>query len=211
MINLKQKCLCIISTIKNMNQSCEAHITGVSIMEEPFYFCCISCQKQLPHHVCVITPDRPSPCGISWASAERRPNFYQKIVKGREISDFEYEGVNRAVERLSDSAIKRVKLHSVLDCPLPSSPLQQVIIFYIPEQDGFGIVDRNYPLKTPIGLTFKEMEKIMLGEQIEGFLGASFSYLKSDNFLTCEGGWDRIVWVSPRVEKLLKMSTFAIR
>lgn len=145
-------------------------------------------KKNLPHHVCIIAPDKPSPCGISWASAERRANFYVKIAKGEKVDDGEFEGVNEAVEKLSGGEFERVKLHSVLDHPLPSGMLQQLIIFYMPEQNGFGIVDKEYPVKTPIGLTFKEMEKIMLGEQVEGFLGASFSYLKSDNFLAGEGG-----------------------
>ncbi|MFW5935956.1 MAG: hypothetical protein ACOCSC_01575 [Candidatus Hadarchaeota archaeon] len=194
-----------------MDQSCKAQLADVKEMEESFCFCCTSCQKHLPHHVCIITPDRPSPCGISWASAERRPKFYVKISKGRKIGDGEFEGVNRAIEELSDGEFDRAKLHSVLDHPLPSGMLQQVIIFYIPEQDGFGIVDKEYPGKTPLGMTFKEMEKMMLGRQVDGFLGASFSYLKSDNFIASEGGWDNIVWVSPRVEKLLRMATFAIR
>jgi acetyl-CoA decarbonylase/synthase complex subunit beta len=160
--------------------------------------------------VCVITPDKPSPCGISYISAERRPDFYQKVDKGERIGVDEYGGVNRAFEELSEGKIKKVKIHSVLDHPSPSGLLQQLIIFYIPEQDGFGIVDRNYPGKTPTDMTFRRIERPIMGKQVKGFVGASYAYLKSDNFIIGEGGWDRVVWVSPNVEKFLRIAAFTI-
>ncbi|HID43185.1 MAG TPA: hypothetical protein EYP30_05305 [Archaeoglobaceae archaeon] len=177
---------------------------------EMFFFCCTSCKKNLPHHICIITPDRPSPCGISWASAERRPDFYLRIEKGIKIGFDEYEGVNRAFKEQCNGKIDRVKIHSVLNYPPPSGLLQQLIVFYIPENDSFGIVDKKYPGKTPIGLTFREMEKSIIGKQMDGFVGASYTYLKSNSFLSGEGGWDRINWVSPNVEKFLRMRSFAI-
>jgi acetyl-CoA decarbonylase/synthase complex subunit beta len=197
-----------------MKMSCEALQLSESYRAndetETFFFCCTSCKKYLPNHVCVITPDRPSPCGISWISAERRPDFYIRIEKGAKIGFDEYLGVNSAFEEFTGGEVSRVKLHSVLNYPPPSGLLQQLIVFYIPENDSFGIIDKKYPGKTPVGLTFKEMEKSMIGKQMDGFVGASYSYLKSNSFLAGEGGWERITWVSPNVEKFLRMKSFAI-
>jgi len=177
---------------------------------ETFFFCCTSCKKYLADHICIITPDRPSPCGISWISAERRPDFYIRVEKGVKIGFDEYAGVNAAFDEFTRGKVNRVKLHSVLNYPPPSGLLQQLIIFHIPENDSFGIIDKKYPGKTPVGQTFKEMEKTMIGEQKNGFVGASYSYLKSNSFLAGEGGWDRISWVSPNVEKFLRMKSFVI-
>ncbi len=177
------------------------------------FFGCVSCQYYVPNHVCVISPERPSPCGTSWFDAKVANEldivqYYFKIEKGDVVDEKggEYAGVNRAVEEKSEGNIKRVKLHSVLDKPLPTGLYSELIVFYIPEEDGFGIVDRKYRKRTPIGLTFDEMERLIVGQQVEGFVGISFAYLKSKKFLNGEEGWKRVVWVSPRVEEFLKQN-----
>ncbi|WP_052302981.1 hypothetical protein [Archaeoglobus veneficus] len=168
-------------------------------MEEKaiFFLCCTSCQSHIPDHFCIITPDRPSPCGITYERALRSKLFI-RVPKGRQLGVDEFEGVNEFARKFG---IERVKLHSVLSYP-PLTALHQLIIFYIPELDGFGIVDRSYKKMTPIGLTFQEMEKIMPGRQVEGFIGASFAYLKSRKFLAGEN--KPVVWASPKVEQKLK-------
>lgn len=189
----------------------QSEIETLDESTERFCFFCTSCQNSIPNHLCVISLEKPSSCGISWTSAERRPDFYIKADKGKEIDLDEYEGINETFRKHTKGRVKRVKLHSVLDHPVPSGYIKQTIIFYIPEEDAFGITDKNYPGKTPVGLSFKEMDKILNGGQTDGLLGSSYSYLKSAKFLMGEGGWDRVVWVSPSIEKFLRMSSFAIR
>ncbi|MBE8538786.1 hypothetical protein [Geoglobus acetivorans] len=170
------------------------------------FYGCVSCQVYLPHHVCIITPDRPSPCGTLYGEAKaaeelKLVHYYFPVDRGRTIDEHkgEYEGVNRAVEEMSDGTITRVKLHSVLDSPPSTGNYAEAIVFYIPEENGFGIVDRSCGKKTPVGLTFDSMEKIIVGRQVEGFLGISFAYMKSPEFLKGDGGWNRVVWVSPKI------------
>ena len=172
---------------------------------EQFYGC-ISCQVYLPNHVCVITPERPSPCGTIYGEAKSAEelglvHYYFPVEKGGVIDEEkgEYEGVNRTVQEKSDYRIDRVKLHSVLDSPPSTGNYAEAIVFYMPEEDGFGIVDRSYKKKTPIGMTFDEMEKLIVGQQVEGFVGVSFAYMRSRSFLKGEGGWSRVRWVSPKV------------
>jgi CO dehydrogenase/acetyl-CoA synthase beta subunit len=121
-----------------------------------------------------------------------------------EVEQFKFE-TNQAAggyRRLKRRAV--ILGGHVLDKPLPTGLYSELIVFYVPEEDGFGIVDRGYTEKTPVGLTFEEMEKIIVGRQVEGFVGVSFSYLKSKKFLNGEGGWKRVVWMSPGVGKFLK-------
>jgi len=170
------------------------------------YYGCISCQTSLPNHVCIISPERPSPCGTSWSEAKTANelgivNYYFKIENVKKSG---YEAINRKVKELSEGKIKRINLHSVLTYPPPTGLYSELIVFYIPEKDGFGIVDRQYKFKTPIGLSFDEIERIIVGKQIEGFVGISYSYLKSPKFLKEEGGWKRVVWVSPKVYDYIK-------
>lgn len=180
---------------------------NIKIREEDVedFYGCISCQINLPNHVCVITPERPSPCGTVWNEAKVANElgiveYYFKIEKGKEI-DGEFEGVNNAVSRISNGEIRHVKLHSVLNNPPSTGLYSELIVFYIPEKDGFGIVDREFTSKTPIGLSFNEIERIIVGKQVEGFVGISYAYLKSKKFLKDEGGWQKISWVSPNVHK----------
>lgn len=172
------------------------------------FYGCFSCQVNLPNHVCVISPEKPSPCGTTWNEAKAANelgivSYYFKMKKGATMNGG-YEGINKKVEELSGGSIKQIELHSVLVNPPPTGLYSELLVFYIPEKDGFGIVDRDYKSRTPIGLSFDEIERIIVGKQVEGFVGISYSYLKSPKFLKDEGGWKRIVWVSPKVYDYIK-------
>jgi acetyl-CoA decarbonylase/synthase complex subunit beta len=173
------------------------------------FYICTSCQYYLPGHGCVISPERPSPCGTTWIEAKAAEElevvkYYSPAKKGEKIAESEYLGVNSAIEAVTEGKISKISLHSVLKNPPSIGLYSELIIFYDPDKDGFGIVDRNFKGKTPLGLTFEEMEKIMVGQQVEGFVGASYAYLKSEKFLKDEGGWNRVYWVSPNVYEYIK-------
>ncbi len=165
-----------------------------------YFLCCISCQNRFPEHFCVISPDRPSPCGITYEEALTREEFFIKVYPGKKIGLDEYEGLNDFVKRFG---CERLKMHSVREFPHPTSPLQQIIAFYLPGK-GIGLVDRNFKGKTPAGLTFTEMEILSAGRQINGFTGMSFSYLKKKEFLCGEGGIKSVFWMSPKIEEFLE-------
>ncbi len=163
------------------------------------FFCCISCQNRFPNHFCIISPDRPSPCGISYEEALTREEFFIRVNPGKKIGIDEYDGLNSFVKRFG---CERLKLHSVKEFPHPTSPLQQIIAFYIPNR-GIGLVDRKFGGRTPIGLTFMEMEVLSAGRQVSGFTGVSYSYLRKNEFLCGEGGLDSVVWMSPNIREFI--------
>ncbi|WP_148305952.1 hypothetical protein [Geoglobus acetivorans] len=196
----------IIEKSRRVHENREKKSESLKDSDVGRFYGCVSCQVYLPHHVCTITPDRPSPCGTIYSEAKaaeelKLVHYYFPVDRGRTIDEHkgEYEGVNRAVEEMSEGAITKVKLHSALDSPPPTGNYAEAIVFYIPEEDGFGIVDRGYRKKTPTGLTFDSMEKIIVGQQVEGFVGVSFAYMRSRSFLKGDGGWNRVKWVSPNV------------
>ncbi len=186
----------------------------VSEEEVEDFYGCISCQVNLPNHVCIITPERPSPCGTTWREAKAANKlgiveYYFKVEKGRKING-EFEGVNKKVSEISDGKVNRVKLHSALNYPPLTGLYSELIVFYIPEKDGFGIVDRSYKKKTPIGLTFDEIEKLIVGKQVEGFVGISYAYLKSPKFLIDDKGWNKVLWITPNVYSYIRNFNKAI-
>jgi len=173
------------------------------------FYICTSCQYYLPGHGCIISPERPSPCGTTWTEAKAAEElevvkYYSPAEKGEKIAESEYSGVNYAIEATTEGKISKVSLHSALKNPPSTGLYSELIIFYDPNKNGFGIVDRDFKGKTPLGLTFEEIEKIIVGQQVEGFVGASYAYLKSEKFLKDEGGWDRVYWVSPNVYEYIK-------
>jgi acetyl-CoA decarbonylase/synthase complex subunit beta len=173
------------------------------------FYICTSCQYHLPNHGCVISPERPSPCGTTWVEAKAAEelgivNYYSGVEKGEKIDEGEFSGVNKTLNLKTGGKIGRVSIHSVLNNPPSTGLYPELIIFYDPDRDAFGIVDRDYNGKTPIGLTFDEMEKIIIGQQVQGFVGISYAYLKSKKFLKREGGWKRVYWVSPNVYNYIK-------
>ena len=176
----------------------------VSEEEVADFYACTSCQHYLPNHICIISPERPSPCGTLWLEAKaaeelQSVHYYSRVEKGEKLGDDEFSGVDEAVRKMTEGRVERVRLHSVLSSPPLTGLYSEAIVFYMPEKDGFGIVDRGYRKKTPIGLTFDEMERIVAGQQVEGFVGISFAYMKSEKFLRSEGGWRRVRWVSPEI------------
>ncbi len=174
------------------------------------FYACLSCQVYLPNHACVITPERPSPCGTIYSEARAADelkivHYYNPVNRGNVVdaNAGEYEGVNEFIREKSNGTVERVKLHSALSFPPSTGNYAEAIVFYIPERGGFGIVDRSYKKKTPIGLTFSEIEKLIVGSQVEGFVGVSFAYLTSESFLKGDSGWRKVTWVSPKIYEFI--------
>ncbi len=170
------------------------------------FYLCESCKVYLPYHACVITPERPSPCGTLYSEAKSASEleiveYYSPVHKGKEIDAMagEYENISREIKKKTESKVERIKIHSVLENPPLTGNFAEAILFYIPDDNGFGIVDRSFKGKTPLGLRFSNIERFIAGLQVEGFTGISLRYLKSESFLKGEGGWKKVTWVSPKI------------
>jgi len=188
-------------------------LKGITEEEVDEFYGCTLCQSFAPTHVCVITPERVALCGaINWfdgrAAYRIDPEGPQFAVQKGELLDaerFVYSGVNQVFQQKSLGTVSLVSLHSVLENPHTSCGCFQAICFYIPEVDGFGIVNRDFIGETVVGIKFSTMAgEASGGKQKEGFLGMSLQYLRSPKFLKTDGGLKRIVWLPKVVKELVK-------
>ncbi|MHA1340356.1 MAG: CO dehydrogenase/CO-methylating acetyl-CoA synthase complex subunit beta [Promethearchaeota archaeon] len=176
---------------------------------EEFYACTL-CQSFAPKHACAITPNRMSLCGaINWFDARaaskvdpKGPIF--KIDKGQLLNEKagEYSGINDMIKGQSLGEISRIFLYSGLEYPHTSCGCFEAIAFYIPEVEGYGVVDRNYPNPTVNGLPFSTMANSTGGgNQVPGFNGISIEYMRSPRFFQYDDGWERFVWLPKAVKE----------
>ena len=176
---------------------------------EEFYGCAL-CQSFAPTHLCVITPQRYANCGaISWfdgrASARVDPKGPVFTINRGNLIDAErgeWSGVNSTLKERSLGAIERVMLYTAFDYPHTSCGCFEAVAFYVPEVDGFGIVNRDFKGSTVNGLPFSTIaDSTAGGRQVDGFHGLSIEYMRSPKFLQADGGWSRMTWLPVAVKK----------
>ena len=191
----------------------DAKARGLKDEEVDKFYGCVLCQSFAPSHVCVITPQRYSNCGaISWfdgrASASVDPKGPVFAIERGELIDAEkgeYSGVNETVKKKSLGEVNKVWLYTAFDYPHTSCGCFEAVAFYIPEVDGFGIVNRSFKSVTVNGLPFSTLaDSTAGGRQVDGFHGISVEYMRSPKFLEADGGWNRLVWVPKEVKERVK-------
>jgi acetyl-CoA decarbonylase/synthase complex subunit beta len=191
----------------------DAKARGMKDEEADKFYGCSLCQSFAPTHVCIITPQRYSNCGsISWFDARATARVDPKgpvyeIDKGELIDPVkgEYVGVNDVVKKKSLGEISKVCLYTAFGYPHTSCGCFEAVAFYIPEVDGFGIVNRGYKEVTVNGLPFSTIaDSTAGGRQVDGFHGLSVEYLRSPKLLQADGGWNRIVWMPSSVKERVK-------
>ncbi|MCW4054677.1 MAG: CO dehydrogenase/CO-methylating acetyl-CoA synthase complex subunit beta [Candidatus Bathyarchaeota archaeon] len=191
----------------------DARARGLKDEEVDKFYGCVLCQSFAPSHVCVITPQRYSNCGaISWfdgrASAQIDPKGPVFAIERGELVDAEkgeFSGVNEAVKKRSLGDVEQVWLYTAFDHPHTSCGCFEAVAFYIPEVEGFGIVNRSFKGVTVNGLPFSTLaDSTAGGRQIDGFHGMSIEYMRSKKFLAADDGWNRVVWLPKEVKERVK-------
>ncbi|MGQ9680362.1 MAG: CO dehydrogenase/CO-methylating acetyl-CoA synthase complex subunit beta [Candidatus Bathyarchaeia archaeon] len=194
-------------------ESRDSRARGMSDDEVDVFYGCSLCQSFAPTHLCVITPQRYANCGaISWFDGRATAKIDPKgpvfeIPKGNLIDKLkgEYEGVNKTIRDKSLGEIQRVQLYTAFGYPHTSCGCFEGCAFYIPEVDGFGLVDRNFKGETVNGLNFVTISDLTAGgRQVDGFHGLSIEYMRSPKFLQADGGWNRVVWMPIEVKERIK-------
>jgi acetyl-CoA decarbonylase/synthase complex subunit beta len=179
---------------------------------DTFYGCTL-CQSFAPTHVSIIAPNRIANCGaINWfdgrAAAKIDPEGpIFAIPKGNILDPVrgEYEGLNKVVQEKSLGTYDRVYLYSAFEHPHTSCGCFEAIVYYIPEVDAFGVVNREFKGETVIGETFSHMAgETSGGKQIEGRLGTGLEQLRSPKFIQADGGLARIVWMPKEIKERFK-------
>ena len=117
----------------------------------------------------------------------------------------EYSGVNEIVKKKSLGDVDRVWLYTAFGHPHTSCGCFEAVAFYIPEVDGFGLVNRSFKGVTVNGLPFSTLaDSTAGGRQVDGFHGISIEYMRSPKFLAADGGWNRVVWVPNEIKERVK-------
>lgn len=73
----------------------------------------------------------------------------------------------------------------------------ECIVMLIPEANGVMVVSREDTSMTPAGMTFSTLAGIAGGGlQTPGVMGVGKFYLISPKFISADGGFKRVVWMS---------------
>ncbi len=187
-----------------------AGMTDDSVEE---FFSCTLCQSFAPNHCCVISPERLGLCGAyNWldckASHQINPTGpNQPIKKGacEEPSMGVFTGVNDFVKVASHQAIQNVSMYSIMNNPMTACGCFECIAMVIPEANGVMVVSREDPSMTPAGMTFSTLAGMAGGGlQTAGVMGHGKYYLLSKKFLSADGGFKRVVWMSSFLKESMK-------
>jgi acetyl-CoA synthase len=171
---------------------------------EEFYSCTL-CQSFAPNHVCVVSPERLGLCGAyNWLDCKASfsinptgPN--QPIRLGSMIDGVKgyWSGTNDYAKVGSHGVVNDVAMYSIMENPMTACGCFECIVMLIPEANGVMIVSREDPSMTPAGMTFSTLAGIAGGGlQTPGVMGVGKYYLISPKFISADGGFKRVVWMS---------------
>ena len=88
-------------------------------------------------------------------------------------------------------------MYSIMENPMTACGCFECIVMLIPEANGVMIVSREDTSMTPAGMTFSTLAGIAGGGlQTPGVMGVGKFYLISPKFISSDGGFKRVVWMS---------------
>jgi acetyl-CoA synthase len=179
-----------------------ADLTDDSV--EEFYSCTL-CQSFAPNHVCVVSPERLGLCGAyNWldckASFSINPTGPNEPIKLGKMVDFQkgyWSGTNDYAKVGSHGVVEEVAMYSIMENPMTACGCFECIVMLIPESNGVMVVSREDTSMTPAGMTFSTLAGIAGGGlQTPGVMGVGKYYLISPKFISADGGFKRVVWMS---------------
>ncbi len=176
------------------------------------FYSCTLCQSFAPNHVCVISPERLGLCGAyNWldckASNQINPTGpNQPIPKGICIDSTlgVYQGANEFAYQNTQQSVERLALYSIMQDPMTACGCFECIVMVVPEANGVMVVSREDPSMTPAGMTFSTLAGVAGGGlQTPGMMGVGKYYLLSRKFISAEGGFKRVVWMSSNLKAMM--------
>ena len=169
------------------------------------FYSCTLCQSFAPNHVCVVSPERLGLCGAyNWldckASFSINPTGPNQPIKLGKLIDFRkgyWEGTNDYAKVGSHGVVQEVSMYSIMENPMTACGCFECIVMLIPEANGVMVVSREDTSMTPAGMTFSTLAGIAGGGlQTPGVMGVGKYYLISPKFISADGGFKRVVWMS---------------
>jgi acetyl-CoA synthase len=178
---------------------------------EEFYSCTL-CQSFAPNHVCVVSPQRLGLCGAyNWLDCKASysinptgPNQPIKLGKCLDPVKGYWTGTNEYAVIGSHGVVSEVTMYSIMENPMTACGCFECICMLIPEANGIMVVSREDPSMTPAGMTFSTLAGIAGGGlQTPGVMGVGKFYLLSPKFISADGGFKRIVWMSSCLKEMM--------
>jgi acetyl-CoA synthase len=169
------------------------------------FYSCTLCQSFAPDHVCIVSPERLGLCGAyNWldckASFSINPTGPNQPIKLGKVVDPKkgyWEGTNAYAKQGSHGVVQEVAVYSIMENPMTACGCFECIVMLIPEANGVMVVSREDTSMTPAGMTFSTLAGIAGGGlQTPGVMGVGKFYLTSPKFISADGGFKRIVWMS---------------
>jgi acetyl-CoA synthase len=169
------------------------------------FYSCTLCQSFAPNHVCVVSPERLGLCGAyNWldckASFSINPTGPNQPIKlGKVIDPVKgyWTGTNDYAKIGSHGVVEEVAMYSIMENPMTACGCFECIVMLIPEANGVMVVSREDTSQTPAGMTFSTLAGIAGGGlQTPGVMGVGKFYLLSPKFISADGGFKRVVWMS---------------
>ncbi len=88
-------------------------------------------------------------------------------------------------------------MYSIMENPMTACGCFECIVMLVPEANGVMVVSREDTSMTPAGMTFSTLAGIAGGGlQTPGVMGVGKYYLISPKFISADGGFKRVVWMS---------------
>jgi acetyl-CoA synthase len=169
------------------------------------FYSCTLCQSFAPNHVCVVSPQRLGLCGAyNWldckASYSINPTGPNQPIKLGAMVDGKkgyWTGTNDYAKIGSHGALEEVAMYSIMENPMTACGCFECIVTLVPEANGVMVVSREDSSMTPAGMTFSTLAGIAGGGlQTPGVMGVGKYYLISPKFISADGGFKRVVWMS---------------
>lgn len=169
------------------------------------FYSCTLCQSFAPDHVCIVSPERLGLCGAyNWldckASFSINPTGPNQPIKLGKLVDKDkgyWEGTNEYANIGSHGVVPEVAMYSIMENPMTACGCFECIVMLIPETNGVMIVNREDTSMTPAGMTFSTLAGMAGGGmQTPGVMGVGKYYLISPKFISADGGFKRVVWMS---------------
>ena len=169
------------------------------------FYSCTLCQSFAPNHVCVVSPQRLGLCGAyNWLDCKASyninptgPNQPIKLGKQIDVKKGYWEGTNAYAGVGSHGVVNEVSMYSIMENPMTACGCFECIVMLIPEANGVMVLSREDTSMTPAGMTFSTLAGIAGGGlQTPGVMGVGKYYLISPKFISADGGFKRVVWMS---------------
>ncbi len=193
-----------------------ADLTDTKVDE---FYSCTLCQSFAPNHVCVVSPERLGLCGAyNWLDCKASfsinptgPNQPIKLGKSIDMKKGYWEGTNDYAKIGSHGVVNEVSMYSIMENPMTACGCFECIVMLIPEANGVMVVSREDTSMTPAGMTFSTLAGIAGGGlQTPGVMGVGKFYLISPKFISADGGFKRIVWMSSVLKETMSEELKAV-